>query len=265
VLWVGAWTWSGKRDGVFSVNEFDNWPRRDRLLVERAFHAHGGLDSWNKVQTLLFEVKDVSGWLFTMKGLGHTFSFPEKFEVHLHKDTVICPDYPLPGQQGRYQKGSVVIKQIDSGTTILESPDHRTTFNSWRKYRRWTPLDALYFFGYAVLHYHQVPFTLPQTRWLRSVESVKDGPGMEVEFPNSVITHCRKQRFYFGQTGLISRHDYTADVVSGMATGAHYWQDYQTVADIQIAGRRKVLVQTLGTTIPSVVLDVRFSSISAML
>jgi hypothetical protein len=35
------------------------------------------------------------------------------------------------------------------------------------KYRRWSPIDALYFFGYALWHYHVLPFALAEAQFLR--------------------------------------------------------------------------------------------------
>ena len=45
---------------------------------------------------------------------------------------------------------------LDSGRTIAESRAHRRTFRGLSKQRRWSPLDALYFFGYALARFLQL-------------------------------------------------------------------------------------------------------------
>jgi hypothetical protein len=58
-----------------------------------------------------------------------------------------------------------------------------------------------------------------------------------------VITHCRRQQFYFGRDGRIARHDYVADVVGWWARGSHFWEDYQEAGGLQIARRRRVVLR----------------------
>ena len=74
-----------------------------------------------------------------------------------------------PGRRVVFSEGQV---QLLDGPTILEARARpRDSFAGLRKHRRWSPLDALYFFGYAVTHYHSLPFSL--TDWLCSVTTVR--------------------------------------------------------------------------------------------
>ena len=106
-----------------------------------------------------------------------------------------------------------------------------------RKLRRWQPLDALYFFGYALTHYHAMPWTLRDAEPLALRRTGRrghddDGFALTVRFPPSVHTHSPVQTVYFDPDGLIVRHDYVADIVGSLARGAHFWRDYLTVEGI---------------------------------
>jgi hypothetical protein len=124
------------------------------------------------------------------------------------------------------------------GREQARSPDHRATFQGGARRRRWSLLDAACFFGYAVTHYHALPFTLPEGRLLHH-----RGDVLTVELPASLHTHSR-QTFHFG--GLIRRHDYVADIVGWWARGTHLWCDYTTVDGFPVARTRHVVARLGG-------------------
>ena len=119
-------------------------------------------------------------------------------------------------------------------------------FRGWRKLRRWSPADALYFFGYALTHYHGLPFTLGRARplALRQVRYAgRTLHGIEVELPAELHTHSRRQTFYFEADGLLRRHDYVADIAGAWARGAHFWTDFVTVAGLEMPRVRHVVAR----------------------
>jgi hypothetical protein len=139
------------------------------------------------------------------------------------------------------------------------SREHRTTFGPLSKYRRWRPLDALYFFGYALWHYHVLPFTLGEARFVKTLRRRGAAVGVEVEFPPELHTHSRRQRFFFGaDDGRIVRHDYVADVIGSFARGCHFWEEYQRVGGLLVACRRRVVLRVLGRPTPLTALRVEF-------
>ncbi len=126
------------------------------------------------------------------------------------------------------------------------TPIARRSFRGLRKWRRWRPADALYFFGYALTHYHSLPFTLGAGRPLRLSRVRCDGrvlTGVDVELPADLHTHCRRQSFYFDDDGLLRRHDYVADIVGWMARGAHVWRDFVTAHGVPIPRQRHVVAR----------------------
>jgi hypothetical protein len=192
----------------------------------------------------------LTGFLPWLKGVGSTFSLPTRAVIEPHRDRAVFFDYPRPGTTGVFEAGCVALGD-------RPPMDHRATFRGLRKHRRWSPLDALYFFGYALTHYHAVPFCLPQAE-LRAWDPVRRA--ITVAFPKSVHTHCLVQTFYFDETALIVRHDYVAEIVGTWARAAHHWRDYTTVDGVPIATRRHVLARLGGLALPIVALDARFSA-----
>jgi hypothetical protein len=236
--------WRGGNGIVdITVTIYEGWPADAVRLVERAIAAHGGLDRWRDTTSIRLPFAHGTGPLLRLKGFRDTFPAPREYEVRPHEGTTILHGYPDDQHRGRFSVGNVSIERADGSGAPIVSVAHRGTLRGLAKYRRWSPLDALYFFGYALWHYHTLPFTLPQARLLR-VLTVRDVPaGVDVLFPHDVITHCRRQQFYFGRDGRVARHDYVADVIGIWARGAHFWEDYQDADGLAIARRRRVVVR----------------------
>lgn len=225
---------------------FTGWTPDAVGLVQRAIVAHGGVEQWRAVESIRLPFRRGSGLLLRLKGYSLTFPAPREFEVHPHRGVALFHGYPDDDHQGRYVAERVTIDRVDGGGEVVTSSGHRKTFDGIRKNRFWSPLDALYFLGYALLHYHMLPFTLPDARLL-GVTARRGVPiAVDVVFPSDVDTHCPRQRIYFGDDGRIVRHDYVADVIGSWARGAHFWEDYQRCGGLLIARRRRV-VATIGS------------------
>jgi hypothetical protein len=163
-------------------------------------------------------------------------------------------DFPAPGRRGVFSAGQV---QLIDGVTLLEArAQPRASFAGLGKLRRWSPLDALYFFGYALAHYHALPFSLVDGRPLRLRRARSAGrrlTGVEVALPSSLHTHSARQTFFFDDEGLLRRHDYVADIIGWWARGAHRWEDFVEVGGMPVARRRHVVLRLGAVEVPAVV------------
>lgn len=217
-------------------------------MIARAIERHGGVERWRRLRVTLAPVT-LGGLLPWMKGAGRSFRLPGRAEIVPARAEATFFDYGAPGATGRFDGGRVAL-----GDAPLAA--HRQTFRGLRKWRRWSPLDALYFFGYALTHYHAVPFTLAEAR-LRRWDPARRA--LTVEFPPHVHTHTRVQTFYFDDSGLIVRHDYVADIIGGFARGAHFWREVEFVDGVPIAKHRHVVARLGSRPTPLVALDARFA------
>jgi len=232
------------------------WQGPARQLLEAAVRRHGGWDAWRSLGALAVRPRLLTGMLPWLKGHRRTFHLPPRAEVHPQDARVVFFDYPAPGATGTFERGRLTL--TDAGGTVVWSAENgRDAFRGWRKLRRWRPAGALYFFGYALTHYHSLPFTLGRGRPLGLHRVRQDGrelTGIEVELPPELHTHNRRQTFYFDADGLLRRHDYVADIVGPWARGAHLWRDFVTVAGLQMTRTRHVVARLGRRTTPLVAL-----------
>jgi hypothetical protein len=241
------------------------WTDEAAALLDRAVERHGGRAAWQALRSFTVTMQHLSGLVPFIKGVRRTFPQPGRAEIFPHEQRAVLHDYPTAGGRGVFHAGAVQL--LDAGGAVLaSSPDHRRTFHGLRKWRRWSPADALYFFGYAITHYHSLPFSLAEARPLRLCRARCDGralTGVDVELPAALHTHCRRQCFYFDDEGLLRRHDYVADIVGWMARGAHLWRDFTTVHGIPIPRERHVLARLGRGTTPIVALHAKLDVATA--
>jgi len=222
-----------------------------RTLVERAIARHGG-ELWSGIEAIDLPVLSLSGFLPWLKGNERTFGLPRVIRLEPSRSRAVFVDYPRTGLRGVYEAGRVAL---GGGEPV----DHRASFAGLKKWRRWSALDALYFFGYALTHYHALPWTLRKARPLAISRSRQAGAtdALTVRFPPSLHTHSAVQTVHFAADGLIVRHDYVAHIISTLAQGAHLWLDYVEVKGFPIATHRRVLTRVGHRVLPLVALDAR--------
>jgi hypothetical protein len=213
-------------------------------FVARSVDRYGGRERWQRLW-LKLAPHSLTGLVPRLKGVGRTFKLPATIDVQPARALAIFHDYPQEGSQGIFAAGRVALGR--------DTPaEHRASFGGARKWRRWSALDALYFFGYALTHYHAVPFILADAG-LRAWDGQRRI--LTVRFPPSVHTHCAVQSFHFDESGLILRHDYVAEIVGSWARGAHFWHEYRDVDGFPVATHRRVLARLGRRPLPLVALD----------
>jgi hypothetical protein len=241
------------------------WSGEPRRLLERAIERHGGWDAWRRFGGVTFAPASLTGLVPRLKGVGETFRVPPRIDVWPRRGVVVFHDYPAPGRRGVFSAGQV---QLFDGDTLLEArAQPRASFAGLRKHRRWSPVDALYFFGYSLAHYHAMPFSLVAARPLgvrRARSAGRTLTGVRVELPAALHTHCRRQTVFFDAEGLLRRHDYVADVVGWWARGAHRWEDFTDVGGLPIARRRHVVPRLGRMEMPAVALHAELRDVAAL-
>jgi hypothetical protein len=102
-----------------------------------------------------------------------------------------------------------------NGETRTARGDARAGFRRLRRWLWWDRLDMTYFMGYLLWN----ELTFPRLFLRSDVEWTQlDDSSLRATFPNGFPTHCSEQVFRFDrETGLLRRHDYTADVVGSWA------------------------------------------------
>jgi hypothetical protein len=223
-----------------------SWTEPARSLVRRAIDRHGGWSLWSRLESVSVARFTLQGWLPRLKGLHRTFALPPTLTCYPRRRRTEWGVGASPAISGVYDGGDVRVLDA-TGQVLVESRAHRRTFAGLRKLRRWRPVDAYYFFGYALATYCAVPFILPGLRFRGPVSS-RGLAGVRVEWPAGADVHSLRQSFFFDDTGLVRRNDYVADVVGAGFRGAHLWDDHVAAGGLSLPTRRTVHPR-LGTAV----------------
>ena len=185
-------------------------------LLTLAVRAHGGLSRWNRF-TSLTATASITGALWQLKRTDD-LQTQVSVEVLLHEQRVTTHLI------GRNKRLVFTPKRVTSETEdgqLLESCDApRAAFRGHRQETPWDDLHVAYFTGYALWTYLTIPFlytypgfvTEELPPWREDGETWRP---LKAIFPDSIATHTREQVSYFGEDGLLRRHEYTVDIMAG--------------------------------------------------
>jgi hypothetical protein len=198
-------------------------------LIDGVIAAHGGADFWRGLGGLDIRLS-ASGFLFAAKGrpvLRHARMWASTTEPRF-----VFHDYPRPGWRGELI-GDAEVRILDpEGRVMASRARPREAFRGLRRQFRWDELDFLYFGGYATWNYLVTPFIFLRPGFSFELLPPVRGPQGEIArlratFPPDLPTHSRTQVFYFDEQRLLTRLDYTAEVVGGWARAAHLCENYR--------------------------------------
>ncbi len=206
------------------------WNPDSKAQLEKCIVAHGGWTAWEKLTEVSVKFSRFYGFLLFIKGLHRRFFTPNQIQVDTKSLEV---HFKYDAHTDYYRNG-----QLMSGLSKQLYPEGRDLF-SRKLFEQWSPLHALYFFGYALVNYMSYPFILAQFDLVDFKLSEK-GSTFKIRFPVTWRTHSQLQTFYFNSQNLLFRHDYTARLVGPMVNAAHFTEDYERYKGVMIAKTRKV-------------------------
>jgi hypothetical protein len=212
-------------------------------IVEQAIAAHGGLELWEGASEVSVQLSS-GGLAFASKLQGHAVRDVEA-RVSTRGQHVTFTPYPRPGQRGVLEQGGAVRIETDAGELVEARENAREAFRDLRHKLWWDRLDILYFGTYAIWTYVSTPFVFARADYDVRVlepweESGERWRRLAVRFPDDVHTHSREQVFYIDASGLIRRHDYTAEPIGSWAKAAHYCLDPRSFGGLVVSTNRHV-------------------------
>jgi hypothetical protein len=211
-------------------------------VLERSVEAHGGLDRWSGVERI-----DVR---FSAWGLAFTSKLKagalrnRSASVAVKPQQVTLHDYPGPGRSAVLDEAGTALMHGN----IIESDcvNPRSTILGKRPLTPWNSLDLAYFTGCALWTYLTAPFVCLQERfevtdagYVTDRAETLDWVGLR--YPSWSQTHSTHQTLFFSRdTGLLRRHDYTAEAFSSFARAANRCDDFTTFDGFTVATSREV-------------------------
>ncbi|MEX2195267.1 MAG: hypothetical protein WD844_08275 [Thermoleophilaceae bacterium] len=196
-------------------------------LLDEAIAAHGGLERWREISSI--EVALRCGGI----------ALPSKGRPRVLRSFRASADTRRP---------HVELHGIGTFDGAQPRPP------GMARRLRWRTEDVVHFAGYALWGYLAAPFVFAdedvRVRELR-------GRRLEVEFPDRIPAHCRRQTFHFDEHARLRRLDYTAEVFFGpVARARHECHDHTWIDGLLVPVRRRVTPRGLpGPTLVSISID----------
>ena len=213
-------------------------------LLKKVLDAHGGLERWNRFTTLNATIV-TGGELWAMKGVVQD-TMPREMTVSLHQQSASVTPFGNPHWRTAFRADYIAIETTD-GEIVRERSNPRESFAGHDMDTPWDPLHRAYFSGYAMWTYLTTPFFMAMAGFnVTEIAPWQEGPeawrGLRVEFPEHIASHSRFQDFYFGDDGLLRRHDYHVDVAGGFAA-AQYVGEYVEAQGFRFPSRRRAYLR----------------------
>jgi hypothetical protein len=209
-------------------------------LLDLAVKAHGGLERWNKVNSVKVAAS-ITGAIWFVKSKGDVLK-GVVMTIDTKKERVTT-DFPGQNKRSIFEPARIVIEKAD-GTPIDARDDPEKSFTGQQQSTPWDDIHVAYFSGEALWTYLNTPFLYTHEGFAtEEISSIQvDGETwrrLKVTFPDSVKSHSREQISCFGPNGLLRRHDYTVDILGG-AKGLNYASDYRDIDGIIVPTRRRI-------------------------
>lgn len=214
-------------------------------LLDLALKAHGGLQRWEQFTKIHARVAG-GGALWQFKSNPDLLN-DYSIEASTHEQHAVFTRFSAVDRRSVYTPDRVYVESTNSGETLLSRDNPRAAFAGHVLETPWDDLHVVYFASYAMWLYLTQPFlytypgfvTEELAPWQENGETWRR---LKITFPDNIASHSREQISYFGQDGLLRRHDYTVDVMGG-ASGANYASDYREVNGIIVPTKRRVYPQ----------------------
>ncbi len=215
-------------------------------VVDRALEAHGTEARWRQVAAL-HTTWTFRGMMFKLR-LREASLRRLRATISTREPRVEIDSFPGPGGRGVFQAQRVEVQ--GPRARALAAP--RDAFASPRSLLWWNDVEMLYFAGYVLWNYAQLPFLLLQggLTFTDAGSTLVRGERCEkvvVDFPEGFPTHSPRQTFYFSaERGLLRRHDYWVGIMSRLARGARFVHAYQQVDGLTVPSRIEMRLGTFG-------------------
>ncbi|MFJ3762999.1 hypothetical protein [Streptomyces sp. NPDC090080] len=210
-------------------------------LLALAVEAHGGLERWNSFNLLRSEVS-IGGAIWEFKQRPGLLT-GKIFEINTHRQKLSITPFIRTGLRSVFTADRLALEDAN-GIAIEEHDNPERLFTGHEYETPWSEFHVAYFASEALWTYLTSPFlyTYPgfHTEEIEPWgENGEEWRRLKVTFPDWLKSHTTTQITYFGPDGLMRRHDYTVDILSG-ATGANYTLDYEEVEGIKMPMRRRI-------------------------
>ena len=213
-------------------------------LLESVIAAHGGMQRWREVRSVTTSLRSW-GKTWSIKGHPHLFASAVTTIAATDRQAVQFHPFTSASRRGFYSPERVQIETAD-GTVLQERSEPREAFKGHTIESPWDHLHCLYFAGYAMWNYLNLPFIAARPDvHAEEIEPWREESGekwrrLRLTFPSHIATHASVQDLFVDDNGLIVRHGYPVDIIPA-PVAAHYLCGYVDFDGIMFPTQRKVV------------------------
>ena len=213
-------------------------------LVDLAVQAHGGLERWEQYSRFRASAS-ITGAIWSMKSVGGLLD-DVSLEGEIRDERMTITPFPTLGEYATWEPSRQSIETAE-GLLLEERLDPAASFVGQTRRSPWDDFQAAYFASEANWNYFVAPFIFTRSDFVTAEIEPWNEDGQEwrrllVTYPEGVVAHCRQQTYYFDDTGLLRRLDYSVDILGG-GPAVHYPSDYREFGGIMVPTKRLVYVR----------------------
>lgn len=208
-------------------------------LLQLAVNAHGRMDRWNRLATILASMS-ITGAIWQVKGRPEVLR-NITVSASLHEEKIIT-HYRDEDRRAIFRPREIISAWEEGKFEQRANP--RESFNGHSLNTPWDDIQVAYFQGEALWTYLTTPFLYTYPGFVVTEMEPWEEQGetwrrLKILFPENISSHTREQISCFGPDGLLRRHEYTVDILGG-ATGVNYAMDYKEFDGIMVPTTRRI-------------------------
>jgi hypothetical protein len=216
----------------------------DKLLME-VLDAHGGMENWAKLTRITAHMA-LGGPFWAARGWPDVY-LKQTVTADPHREHITIAPFTAPDRISVLEVGPerVAITTLDD-QIVEERLNPRDSFPTpfVQESTRWDAIQVAYFTSAAVWNYLTAPFvfTYPGVEAREIAPWTENGQiwrRLAVTFPKTIANHNADQVFYYDDSFMQRRMDYSPDV-TGKAPVAHYTHDHKIFDGFVFPTRRLI-------------------------
>jgi hypothetical protein len=213
-------------------------------LLNLALEAHGGYQRWREFTRFRARLS-IGGGIWTLKrqpGLLNDVNI----EGAIRDQRLTISPFPEDRRRSTWEPLRQTI-ETEQGIVTEERVAPAHSFDGHVRQTPWDQLQAAYFASEANWNYFVSPFLFARDDFIVEelapwVEHGQRWRTLLVTYPEGFVAHSPQQTYYFDDSGLLRRIDYSVGIIGG-GSAIHYPSEYRRFDGILVPTRRTVYVR----------------------
>jgi hypothetical protein len=216
-------------------------------LLNLTLKAHGGYQRWKEFSRFRAHLS-IGGGIWALKRQTGLLQDVD-IEGEIRDQRLTITPFPERGKYSTWEPMRQTIETKD-GIVAEERIHPERSFEGHVRQTPWDPLQAAYFASEANWNYFVSPFLFARDDFV--VEELEAWPEdgerwrtLLVTYPEDFVAHAPQQTYYFDDSGILRRIDYSVGIIGG-GSAIHYPTEYRRFDGILVPTRRTVYVRGEG-------------------